>query len=137
MSKDNDDKFHTEEPELEFSLEDILAEYGQESQKEPDARTPIPLDQYRDREEPEPADPTLQNLSLRNPRHRNPQPPPAAVALRRSLSRRGTRRRPEIPSPSRLPRKGRSRLRPRPRRRRKSFPSRAGRRKDCWAGSES
>lgn len=58
MSKDNDDKFHTEEPELEFSLEDILAEYGQESQKEPDARTPIPLDQYRDREEPEPADPT-------------------------------------------------------------------------------
>ena len=28
MSKDNDDKFHTEEPELEFSLEDILAEYG-------------------------------------------------------------------------------------------------------------
>ena len=57
MSKDNDDKFHTEEPELEFSLEDILAEYAQKTQKEPDARTPISLDQYRDQEKPEPAVP--------------------------------------------------------------------------------
>ncbi len=54
MSKDHDDKFDSEEPELEFSLEEILAEFSDRARKEPDSRMPIPLEEYRpDRAEPD------------------------------------------------------------------------------------
>ena len=42
MSKDHDDKFDSEEPELEFSLEEIFAEFSDRARKEPDSRMPIP-----------------------------------------------------------------------------------------------
>ena len=40
MSKDHDDKFDSEEPELEFSLEEILAEFSDRAGKSPIAVCP-------------------------------------------------------------------------------------------------